>query len=76
MIKRRLGNSHMNVSALGLGTWAIGGGEWWGDSDEQASIQTIHEAIKAGITLIDTAPGYGFGRSEQVVGKAIKGKRN
>lgn len=76
MIKRKLGNSHMSVSALGLGTWAIGGGEWWGDSDEQASIQTIHEAIKAGITLIDTAPGYGFGRSEQVVGKAIKGKRD
>ena len=38
MIKRKLGNSHMSVSALGLGTWAIGRGEWWGDSDEQASI--------------------------------------
>lgn len=75
MINRKLGNSNIDVSALGLGTWAIGGGEWWGDSDETTSIETIHEAIKAGITLIDTAPGYGFGRSEQVVGKAIKGKR-
>lgn len=76
MIKRKLGNSGLEVSALGLGTWAIGGGEWWGDSDEEASIQTIQEAITAGISLIDTAPGYGFGKSEEIVGKAIQNKRD
>lgn len=76
MISRKLGDSNIEVSAIGLGTWAIGGGEWWGDSDENASIQTIKEAIQAGITLIDTAPAYGFGKSEEVVGKAIKGKRD
>lgn len=66
----------VEASKLGLGTWAIGGGEWWGDSDEERSIQTIREAIGAGITLIDTAPAYGFGYSEEVVGKGIKGKRD
>lgn len=76
MINRKLGNSNIEVSALGLGTWAIGGGEWWGDSDEEASIKTIQEALKAGISLIDTAPAYGFGKSEEVVGKGIKGKRD
>ena len=76
MVKRKLGNSGLEVSALGLGTWAIGGGEWWGDSDQEASIQTIHEAIQAGITLIDTAPAYGFGKSEEVIGKAIQNKRD
>lgn len=76
MVSRKLGQSNIEVSALGLGTWAIGGGEWWGDSDEEVSIKTIQEALHAGITLIDTAPAYGFGKSEQVVGKAIKGKRD
>ncbi|MGL4738223.1 MAG: aldo/keto reductase [Cellulosilyticaceae bacterium] len=66
----------VEVSKLGLGTWAIGGGEWWGDSDEARSIETIREAINEGITLIDTAPAYGFGYSEEVVGKGIKGKRD
>ncbi|MEG0153107.1 MAG: aldo/keto reductase [Cellulosilyticaceae bacterium] len=69
MINRKLGHSTIEVSALGLGTWAIGGGEWWGDSDEETSIQTIHEAIRSGIT-------YEFGKSEEVVGKALKGKRD
>jgi len=55
---------------IGLGTWAIGG--WmWGGSDEQESIRTIHAAIDRGVTLIDTAPVYGMGRSEEIVGKAI-----
>lgn len=73
MLQRKLGASGLTASAIGLGTWAIGGGEWWGDSDEEASIETIKEAISAGVTLIDTAPCYGFGRSETVVGKALKG---
>ncbi|MBA3720853.1 MAG: aldo/keto reductase [Parachlamydiaceae bacterium] len=64
------------VSRIGLGTWAMGG-SLWGDTDEQASIQTIHRALELGINFIDTAPGYGFGLSEEVIGKAIKqyGKR-
>jgi aryl-alcohol dehydrogenase-like predicted oxidoreductase len=58
------------VSRIGLGTWAIGG--WmWGGSDEQQSIRTIHEALDRGITLFDTAPVYGFGHSEEILGKAL-----
>lgn len=76
MIKRALGKSGIEASAIGLGTWAIGGGEWWGDSDDEKSIETIRKAVEAGITLIDTAPCYGFGKSETVVGKALKGIRD
>ncbi len=65
-----------NASAVGLGTWAIGGGQWWGENDESDSIATIHAAVDGGINLIDTAPAYGKGLSEQVVGKALKGMRN
>lgn len=75
MVFRELGNSGIKASAIGLGAWAIGGGEWWGDSDEEQSIQTIKTAITSGINLIDTAPCYGFGKSETIVGKAIKGQR-
>jgi aryl-alcohol dehydrogenase-like predicted oxidoreductase len=60
----------LKPSRIGLGTWAIGG--WmWGGSAEQDAIDTIHAAIERGITLIDTAPVYGFGRSEEIVGKAL-----
>ena len=65
------------VSRIGLGTWAIGG--WmWGGSDEAQSIRTIHEAFDRGVTLFDTAPVYGFGRSEEILGKALAqdGRRN
>jgi aryl-alcohol dehydrogenase-like predicted oxidoreductase len=58
------------VSRIALGTWAIGG--WmWGGTDEHAAIGVIHEAVDRGVTLIDTAPAYGFGRSEEIVGKAL-----
>lgn len=76
MIYRTIGNTDMKVSAIGLGTWAIGGGPWWGTTDDAESIRTIHAAIDAGINLIDTAPVYGFGKSEEVVGKAVKGRRD
>src|SRR6478672_4315049 len=60
----------LNVSRIGLGTWAIGG--WmWGGTDEEESVKTIHAAVERGINLIDTAPAYGFGRSEEIVGRAI-----
>jgi aryl-alcohol dehydrogenase-like predicted oxidoreductase len=60
----------LKASRIALGTWAIGG--WmWGGTDEAEAIRTVHEAIDRGITLIDTAPVYGFGRSEEIVGKAL-----
>jgi aryl-alcohol dehydrogenase-like predicted oxidoreductase len=60
----------LKVSRIALGTWAIGG--WmWGGTNEDESIQTIHAALDRGINLIDTAPVYGFGRSEEIVGRAL-----
>ena len=65
-----IGFSGVKTSRIGLGTWAIGG--WmWGGTDEAQSIATIRAAVERGVTLIDTAPVYGFGRSEQIVGKAL-----
>ncbi len=59
------------VSRIALGTWAIGG--WmWGGTDEKESIRTIHAALEKGVDLVDTAPVYGFGTSEEIVGKALK----
>ncbi|MDR0440300.1 MAG: aldo/keto reductase, partial [Candidatus Accumulibacter sp.] len=70
MEKIVLGASGIETSRIGLGTWAIGG--WmWGGSDEAESIATIRRAVELGVTLIDTAPVYGFGRSEEIVGKAL-----
>lgn len=65
-----IANTGINASRIGLGTWAIGG-TMWGGSDDAEAIRTIHAALDRGITLIDTAPAYGFGHSEEVVGKAI-----
>jgi aryl-alcohol dehydrogenase-like predicted oxidoreductase len=63
------------VSRIGLGTWAIGG--WmWGGSDDTVSITTIRKAIDLGINLIDTAPAYGFGHAEEIVGHALEGVRD
>ncbi|MBZ0295379.1 MAG: aldo/keto reductase, partial [Anaerolineae bacterium] len=79
MEKRTLGNSDMQITLIGLGAWAIGGGGWragWGPQDDQDSIDTIHEALDRGINWIDTAAVYGIGRSEEVVGKALKGIGN
>ena len=64
----------LRISRVGLGTWAIGG--WmWGGTDEEQSVMTIQAAVERGITLIDTAPAYGFGRSEEIVGHAISAAR-
>jgi aryl-alcohol dehydrogenase-like predicted oxidoreductase len=66
----QIGGTDIVSSHVGLGTWAIGG--WmWGGTDEAQSIATIRTAVEQGITLIDTAPVYGFGRSEEIVGKAL-----
>lgn len=72
---RTIGKSGVQASAIGLGTWAIGG--WmWGGTDEKQSIAAIEASLDAGVTLIDTAPAYGLGRSEEIVGKAIRGQRD
>lgn len=77
MQRRKLGNSGLMVSPLGLGTWTMGGAaESWGPVDDRESIATIHQALDCGINLIDTAPIYGLGHSEEVVGKAIQGRRH
>jgi aryl-alcohol dehydrogenase-like predicted oxidoreductase len=68
-----IGASGLTASRIALGTWAIGGWMWGGKSDLDESIRTIRAAIEHGITLIDTAPAYGFGRSEEIVGMALSG---
>ncbi|MGR4868784.1 aldo/keto reductase [Variovorax sp. LARHSF232] len=70
-----LGPSGIRCSAIGLGTWAMGG--WmWGGGDDAAAIDAIRASLDAGVTLIDTAPAYGLGQSERLVGQALKGRRD
>ena len=76
MENRKLGKSDIYTSAICFGAWAIGGGPWWGDSDDKESINAIHASIDSGVNFIDTAPGYEWGHSEEIVGKAIKGRRD
>lgn len=71
MQRRLIGTSGIEASALALGCWAIGGGQWWGDNDDQMSIDTIIRGMELGINWVDTARVYGFGHSEEVVGKAL-----
>jgi len=74
---RNLGDSGIRASIIGLGTWVMGGGLPWGeDPDDAQSIRAIHASLDAGVNLIDTAPAYGWGRCEQVVGRAIEGIRD
>ncbi len=71
----KLGRSDVEVTQIALGAWAIGG--WmWGGSDRKESLRAVSAAIDQGITTIDTAPAYGFGLSEEIVGEAIRGKRD
>lgn len=81
--KRKLGRSEIEVSALGLGCWAIGGPffycgmhDGWGNVDDAESIKGIHSALEHGINFLDTADCYGVGHSEEVIGRAIAGNRN
>lgn len=80
---RRLGRSGIEVSDIAIGTWAIGGpffaGDMpsgWGAVDDEESVRTIHAALDAGVTLIDTADVYGAGHAERVVGRAVAGRRD
>lgn len=74
MEKRRLGDSGLQVSKVAFGAWAIGGWQW-GGSDDDAAVAALRAGLDAGMTSIDTAPVYGFGRSERVVGRALAGVR-
>ncbi len=79
MKTRKLGFSDLEITTIGLGTWAIGGGEnpyGWGPQDDRDSIDTIRAALDLGINWLDTAKGYGHGHSEEVVGEAVKGRRD
>ena len=67
-----IGKSGIQVPFLGMGTWAIGGGAWWGDNDDALSVKAIQTAVEQGIQWIDTAPIYGLYHSETVVGEAMK----
>jgi aryl-alcohol dehydrogenase-like predicted oxidoreductase len=74
MDTRRLGTTDLDISRLGFGAWAIGGGGWkfgWGSQEDRESIAAIHRALDLGVNWIDTAPVYGVGTSEEIVGKAI-----
>jgi len=75
MIRRKLGQSELEVPAIVFGAWALGG--WnWGGSDDASAVRAIEAAIDAGMNAIDTAPVYGFGHSEEVVGRALAGRRD
>ena len=72
----QLGNTGLHITRVGLGAWAIGGGGYdrgWGPQDDDQSIATIHHALELGVNWIDTAAAYGFGHSEEIVGRAMEG---
>lgn len=80
---RTLGRSGIEVSAVGLGCWAIGGPSWrgetpvgWGEVDDDESIRAIHRGLELGVTFLDTADVYGTGHSEQVIARALEGRRD
>ena len=72
---RKLGNSNLMVSPIGVGFWGIVGGDYWGPQDEADTISTVQAALDAGINFFDTAEGYGNGYSEEMLGRALKGRR-
>jgi aryl-alcohol dehydrogenase-like predicted oxidoreductase len=77
MRKKRLGNSDMDLTPIGVGAWAMGGGGWafgWGPQDDAQSIAAIHTALDGGVNWIDTAAVYGLGHSEEIVARALEGR--
>lgn len=76
MKQNQLGTTDLQVSEFALGCWAIAGGINWGDQDESDSLAAIHAALDVGMTTLDTAPGYGNGYSEELIGKALPGRRD
>ena len=76
---RKLGQSDLDITPIGIGAWAIGGGQWefgWGAQNDQESIGAIRTGLDLGINWIDTAAAYGLGHSETVVGRAVGGLRH
>jgi len=76
MNTRKLGNSDLQITPVGFGAWAIGGGGWeyaWGPQNDADSVAAIHRALELGVNWIDTAAVYGLGHSEEVVARALKG---
>src|ERR671939_1075742 len=74
---KKLGNSDLKITPLGIGAWAMGGSGWkfsWGEQDDSDSIDAIHAALDAGLNWIDTAAVYGLGHSEEVVARALEGR--
>ena len=72
----QLGSTGLQITRVGFGAWAIGGGGWefgWGPQDDEQSLEAIHRALELGVNWIDTAAAYGFGHSEEVVGRALSG---
>src|SRR6266404_5353595 len=79
MLTKKLGSSDIQITRIGIGAWAMGGGDWafgWGPQDDDDSIAAIHAGLDAGINWIDTAAVYGLGHSEEVVARALKGRTN
>jgi aryl-alcohol dehydrogenase-like predicted oxidoreductase len=77
MRKKRLGNSDLELTPIGVGAWAMGGGGWafaWGPQDDSQSVAAIHAALDHGVNWIDTAAVYGLGHSEEVVARALAGR--
>jgi len=72
---RKIENSDLKLSVLSLGTWAFGGDEWWGRQEDKDSTETLELAVGRGLTTIDTAPVYGWGRSERIIGAFIKKRK-
>lgn len=75
VLKKALGDSGIEASVVALGTWAIGG-DGWGKADNAQAIEAIHESIDSGINFIDTAPIYGFGHAEELVGEVLASRRD
>ena len=79
MKKRRFGNTGMNITPIGFGSWAIGGAGWshgWGPQDDNRAVEAVEQAVELGINWIDTAAVYGLGHSEELIGKVLAGLKN
>lgn len=76
MKQLNLCKSGINIPVMSLGTWAFGSDAIWGKTDEEQAVETVHRAVEMGMVQIDTAPSYGMGKSEEILGRAIKGIRN
>src|SRR5215510_12910123 len=75
METRAFGRTDLAVSALGIGSWPMSGGDRYGAIEDAEAIRAIHRVLDVGVNCVDTAPSYGFGHAEEVVGQALRGRR-